>query len=206
VLPDSSKITLSYGSTVEYNNDYGVTNRDMKFSGQALFEVAKNKKLPLRILTSDLNIEVKGTTFDVSAYQNDEEVTVKLFSGNIELFVHGISTRHNLKAGRMLVFDRKNKIFAPESTLSEKSLMWRSGIFIFDNNSMSEVLKKLERKYNLQIIVTDNGILNSAFIATIKNEDFRDIFKQIEFACNVKCDIKLTPDSSTQATIYIRSR
>jgi transmembrane sensor len=206
VLPDNSRVDLSYGTRLEYDNGFGVSNRKLKLSGQALFDITKNESLPLQLQTSGVTIEVKGTRFDVNAYPEDPTIIIALFTGTVELTGTTSTTRYAMKPGEVVVYNRNKKEFESEITDLHTISQWRNGIFSFEKSNMLDVLRKLERKYNIKVRLKDTGILKSAFTATIKNEDFKDLFKQIEFACSVKCNIEMTPDSSTIATVYIQSR
>ncbi|MEO5997842.1 MAG: FecR domain-containing protein [Chitinophagaceae bacterium] len=190
ILPDSSVIWLNSGTQLTYNSDFGHKNRDIKLTGQALFQVTKNKKLPFIVNCNELKVKVLGTRFDIDAYPTDENIRVALQTGSVELLHSKNETFHyHLIPGEMAQFNNNSEKVVIHEVNMDRITAWTDGILYFNDSPMKEVLVKLERKYNIDIEVKNTKIYKSVFTATIKNETLEEIFKSIDYSCSVDCRI-----------------
>ncbi len=205
ILPDSSVVWLNSGTQLIYNSNFGNTNRNINLVGQAFFQVTKNKKLPLVVSCDDLKIKVLGTMFDVNAYSGDENISVTLQSGSVELLnSNDESFRYKLVPGEMAKFNSHSKKVVISEVNVERLTAWTDGILYFNDSPMKEVLIKLERKYNIDIEVLNPQINQSVFTATIKNETLEEIFKSIEYSCSVHCKIIRGVERDAKTKVIIR--
>ena len=86
ILPDSSVVWLNSGSSILYPSNFFGETRDVSFKGEGYFEVKKNSDYPMKIsLDSGLSLCVRGTSFNLSAYDNDNSISILLLSGNVSL-------------------------------------------------------------------------------------------------------------------------
>jgi ferric-dicitrate binding protein FerR (iron transport regulator) len=190
VLPDSSVIWLNSGTTLSYNTDFSLNNREIRLQGQAFFQIARNEKVPLFVAINGFKIKVLGTKFDVSAYPEDPKIDVVLESGSVELLhEQDQSFDHILKPGEKAEFDLKTKNVSISPVNVYKYTSWKDGVLIFENAPMDEVLEKLERWYNIRIEVKDQKIYGLVFNATIINENVDEIFDLIRYTCSVNYQI-----------------
>jgi len=191
VLPDSSVIWLNSGTTLVYNNNYGVSNRELNLRGQAFFDVRKNKELPFLVSTEDgMNIIVKGTRFDVKAYPEDRLVNVVLESGSIQLLNPKLQHfDYIMKPGEMMQYNSELKKGEISQIDPVSYISWKDGELVFKNEPMGNVIKKLERKFNIEIVVGSLKVYNSLFTATFTNESLTEILDYIEFSCPITCKI-----------------
>ena len=186
VLPDSSVVWINSGSTLSYNNNFAVNTRKVKLTGQAYFKVTHNTKIPLVVSVDGLKINVLGTSFDVSAYPQDQNVSVVLESGSVEMTHSRIkSFKYRLKPGEKAVFNNESKELLVAKVNTYKFTSWKDGVLIFKDDPMYEVFEKLERWYNIKIEVQDESIKQKVFNATIVNESMKEIFDLIQFTCAV---------------------
>lgn len=190
ILPDSSIVWLNSGTTISYNNDFAMENRDIHLTGQAFFDVIKNEKVPLLVRCDDLVVKVLGTKFDVNAYPENKKISVVLESGSVQLLNERVkSFNYTLKPGEIADFETEGKRVVSRNADTEKYTSWRNGVLIFKNDPMKMVIEKLERWYNLEIEVNDPEVYQSIFTGKIKNESFEQIIKLIEFSCPVNCRV-----------------
>lgn len=190
ILPDSSVVWLNSGTTIAYNNNFAVNNREIKLSGQAFFDVTKNKKIPLQVFCNKLEVKVLGTKFDVSAYPEDKNIHVFLESGKVEILNPVEKSFHyELNPGEMTRYDKSSKHLSLRKNFSNQFTAWKDGVLIFRDEPMSEVIPKLQRRYDIDIEVAQSDIYESVFTATIKNETLEEIFKSISYACSVQYQI-----------------
>lgn len=204
VLPDGSIVWLNSGTKITYNTDFAIDNREINLSGQAFFQVTKNKKLPLKVFCNNLEIKVLGTTFDVSAYPEDHNISVVLESGKVELLNTKIKSFHyELAPGEMALYDEVSKQLTTDEVSTNVFTSWKEGILIFRDDPMSEVIAKLKRKYDIDIEVKQPDVYKSVFTATIKNETLEEIFNSISFACSVKYQIIKGKNINTRTKVVL---
>jgi ferric-dicitrate binding protein FerR (iron transport regulator) len=204
ILPDSSLVWLNSGSQLTYKSNFGHTNRDIKLTGQAFFQVAENKKLPFIVSCNELKVKVLGTRFDVEAYPNDENIRVALQTGNVEL-VHSkkANFHYQLTPGEMAQFNNYSEKVVIYKVNMDRITAWTDGILYFNDSPMKEVLIRLERKYNIDIEVKNSKIYESVFTATIKNETLDEIFRSIDYSCSVSSSIirGIAKDAKTKVIV-----
>ncbi|MBL7972849.1 MAG: FecR family protein [Prolixibacteraceae bacterium] len=189
VLPDSSVIWINSGSTIRYNNQFSATNRDIELTGEAFFKVAKNKDLPLIVSSSDLRVKVLGTEFCVTAYPEESSIHVVLEKGNVELTSSSHSHfRQQMKPGEMASFNKTKKQLSLSNVNTELFTSWKDGMINIYNLPLSEVVIKLEKRYNQKFVI-DDAIKDLPYTFTIKNENLNHILSLIE---------KITPVDAIQ--------
>ena len=205
ILPDSSLVWLNSGTKLTYNSNFGHTNRDIKLTAQALFQVTKNTKLPFIVTCKELKVKVLGTRFDVDGYSNEENIRVALQAGKVEL-LHSKNEafRYQLIPGQMAQFNNYSEKVIIHEVNMERVTAWTDGILYFNDSPMKDVLIKLERKYNIDIEVKNPKIYKSVFTATIKNETLDEIFRSIDYSCSVSCRITRGVARDVKTKVIIR--
>lgn len=155
-LPDGSTAWLNADSRLSYDGGFGVTNRDVRLNGEGYFEVAKlGHDMPFRVGADEVLVEVLGTKFDVSSYANDPDIVVTLTQGSVSLTADGISTL--LHPGEIASYNRANG----ETTvrpMGEEAPYWQTGKLNFDNSSLLQITRVLERAYNVRFEVKTDTI------------------------------------------------
>ncbi|MBV5311955.1 MAG: FecR family protein [Prolixibacteraceae bacterium] len=189
VLPDSSVVWVNSGSTIKYNNQFSASNRDIELVGEAFFKVTKNMDLPMIVSSSDLNIMVLGTEFSVSAYPEEPNIHVILEKGKVELTSScNARFRQEMKPGEMASFSKTKKELALATVNTSLFTSWKDGLINIYNLPLSEVVIKLEKRYNQKFLV-DDRIKDLPYTFTIKNEDLSSLLSLME---------KITPVDAIQ--------
>uniref|UniRef100_UPI0040477D3F FecR family protein n=1 Tax=Roseivirga sp. TaxID=1964215 RepID=UPI0040477D3F len=147
-LPDASVITMNSSSEIRYNSDEWPKKRNLQLFGEAFFEVTKGKDFTVE--TANGSISVLGTSFNVYAREGQLRVTcktgkVRVNSNNEELI---------LTAGQMATLVNNELQFSEYPV--NKIGTWREGDFYFDAASLTDVIKELERQFDIQLNVTGN--------------------------------------------------
>ncbi|WP_430973948.1 FecR family protein [Sunxiuqinia rutila] len=204
-LPDQSTVWLNGGTTLTYNTAFFSQNREVRLDGEAFFQVTKQTAHPFVVQCNELNVRVLGTSFNVRSYAEDEMISVVLEEGAVELNTKkGNSRNYHLKPGEKADYSRIKKELSIHEVETSQYTSWKKGLLIFSDATMSEVVKKLERWYNVSIEVKNPQINNLLFNATILHEDIEDIMELIKFSCAINYDIVLSndPDTPIQITMY----
>lgn len=180
VLPDSTVIWINSGSTIRYNNQFSATNRDIDLVGEAFFKVRKNTELPMIVSNTDLKVKVLGTEFSVMAYPEENFIQIVLDKGKVELTSTAHSKfRQEMKPGEMANFNKEKKELTISNVNTVLYTSWKDGLINIYNLPLSELVIKLEKRYNQKFVV-DDEIKNLPFTFTIKNENLNNILSLME--------------------------
>lgn len=180
VLPDSSVVWVNSGSTIKYNNHFSANNRDIELIGEAFFKVKHNANIPLVVSSSDLRVKVLGTEFSVSAYPEEANIQVVLEKGKVELTTTSDSKfRQEMKPGELASFDKTMKKLLVGNVNTNLYTSWKDGMINIYNLPLSELVIKLEKRYNQKFEV-DEAIKNMPYTFTIKNEDLSSVLLLME--------------------------
>jgi transmembrane sensor len=189
VLADSTVIWVNSGSSITYNNQFAASNRDIKLTGEAFFRVSKNKDLPLIVSSHDLKVKVLGTEFCVSAYPEEKNIQVILEKGKVELTSLSHSNfKQEMKPGEMATFNKEKKELVIACVNTDLYTSWKEGLINIYNLPLSELVIKLEKRYNQKFLV-DEEIKKLPYTFTIKNENLNYILSLME---------KITPLDAVQ--------
>ncbi|WP_430974121.1 FecR family protein [Sunxiuqinia rutila] len=187
ILPDSSVVWLNSGTKLTYSNDFAVNSRHLKLEGQAFFEISKNKNLPLKVATeAGISVKVLGTKFDVKAYPGDDQVNVVLEEGSVELeSFKNQGTKQKLVPGEMMTYNVSENRMNIARIETGDYTSWKEGALVFKDEPMQQVIRKLERRYNVEVEVINTAVYQSIFNANFKNESLKEILDFIEFSCPI---------------------
>lgn len=194
VLSDGTKVYLNSGSSLQYSSTFSNSKqREVTLSGEAYFDVARDKKKPFVVKTSSLFIRVLGTRFNVSAYNEDKVNTVLLEQGSLAVNKSpGFSEISKdktliLTPGERVVFkktekDEKNNFFKETVSLNKvyDAISWKNKEIAFEDDTFATIIKKLERHFNVKIVCKNDEINNIRFTGKFNKQnvfDFLNAFK-----------------------------
>lgn len=190
-LPDGSRIWLKKGTKIEYNQQFGIRNRNVLLNGEAYFEVAKNKKLAFVVKTKSIDVTALGTSFNVNAYDDGNEVTTTLYTGkvNVQSTLTGYKTI--LNPFEVAVFSKtKDKITTYVFTGPDKPV-WMEPEFRFDMLPLIDITKQLEHNYNVVFVYRNQKIKHLKFSGTFdRDEKLDEILRVIKINTNIDYVIK----------------
>ena len=159
-LSDGTKVWLNAGSQLMYPSLFMQKKREVLLIGEAFFEVTKNKEKPFIVRTELVDVEVLGTSFDVSAYADDKIFETVLVKGSVNV---GIK-KDGLLAGKehVVLLPNQRIAFNKEENTSKVSdvnttfyTSWKERMFQFEKEDLNRILRKLERYYNKKIHLKD---------------------------------------------------
>ncbi|WP_222538227.1 FecR family protein [Pedobacter polysacchareus] len=149
-LPDKSKVWLNAATSLTYAaglNEAGI--RKIKLKGEAYFEVAKDKKRPFVVETEDQQIEVLGTHFNISNYEDGVAVKTTLLEGSVRVKAGAHSLEKILAPGQQAIIQNKVIQVLPADTAS--AVAWKNGFFRFNDENIEDVMQQISRWYNVDI-------------------------------------------------------
>lgn len=182
-LPDGTLVVLNAGSRLVYPQDFGVDNREVELSGEGYFEVERNEKLPFHVQTPSLSVRVLGTKFNFRDYPNDEEAVVSLLEGKVAL-----DNRLRAEAEMILLPNEQVTLDKAEGRMTKEAkevkniLEWTSGKLFFDELPLPEVVKILERSYDVHITFATDSLRDFRFYGSFGRgeQSIKDILEALE--------------------------
>lgn len=146
-LPDGSTVWLNACSKISYPEKFSDSLRRVTLTGEAYFSVVRNERKRFEVTTKDITVAVLGTQFNVKAYPDDELVTTTLTSGKVA--VQSPEEEYTLRPNQELVYNIADKSAVVQG-VSDNSTNWRDGSLIFNELTMTEIFKELERKFDVK--------------------------------------------------------
>lgn len=169
ILPDSSSVWINAGSTFRYPSSFKGNTRTVQLSGEAWFNVKRNHKTPFIIQTNTCHIQVLGTVFNVSDYRENSQMIVQLETGKVEVTLSD-KEKYLLSPHQQLIRDKATQT-SYISPITSPSSAWKDGELIFENTPFPDILRALERHYNVNILFKDVQLTTDRYsIRFEKNE------------------------------------
>lgn len=188
-LPDGSTGHLNGGSTITFPTRFTDKTRNVKLTGEAFFNVISNHKKPFIVSTKIIDVKVTGTTFDVRAYPDGETTEVTLLNGKVEVFRRNENTVTSigvLKPDESLIYDAKSNSQSIRSGNSTDKVSWVEGKLIFKYEPFEEVVRKLNRWYNVNIEIKDNLLKSYIYYGSFQNEPLDEVLRLLQFTAPIK--------------------
>ena len=184
-LADGTRVWLNTESKLRYPVAFTGDERRVEMDGEVYFEVAKNREKPFIVTVNGVDIRVLGTSFNVSAYQ--EEVVTTLVEGKVQL-KRG-DEQVVLSPNQQAIWsDDKFKV---KQVDARNYVLWKEGIFYFEDVDLEMILDDMARWYNVNIFYVNPTLKKMKFSVEIKRyEDINEILRRIEQTKRVKFEIK----------------
>ena len=184
-LADGTRVWLNTESKLRYPVAFTGDERRVEMDGEVYFEVAKNREKPFVVTVNGVDIRVLGTSFNVSAYQ--EDVVTTLVTGKVQL-KKGDEQVVLLPNQQAIWSDDKFKV---KQVDARNYVLWKEGIFYFEDVDLETILDDMARWYNVTIFYVNPTLKKMKFSVEIKRyEDINEILRRIEQTKRVKFEIK----------------
>lgn len=177
-LSDGTKVWLNASSSITFPTSFAANERKVILTGEAYFEVAKDKKRPFRVSVNDMQVNVLGTHFNVNAYSDEDVVNTTLLEGSVLL------TEKNrkvlLRPGQQAQTEKSGSIIVKDDVNLEEVMGWKNGVFYFENASLQSVLRQVSRWYDVDVVF-ENGVPSRTFEGEIqRNLQLSQVLKILE--------------------------
>lgn len=176
-LADGTKVWLNASSKLTYPNIFGGEKRKVELEGEAYFEVAEDSEKPFVVDTGSERVEVLGTQFNVSAYKDELISSVSLLEGSVKVILPNNFEKIILPGQQSLTQGNKMEV---RQVNTDEVIAWKNGEFMFNNENLESVMRKLSRWYDLEIEVSPD--LSEVFIwgSVSRYDDFSKVLELIE--------------------------
>lgn len=188
LLPDGTNVWLNTASSIRYPVVFGAGERRVTLTGEAYFEVARDGSKPFKIEAKNSQIEVLGTHFNVSAFDDEALVTTTLLEGAVDISKKG---RHIiLKPGEQAVVEELSDKIHHYLDVDVRGVMaWRNGYFRFDNEPIENIIKKVSRWYDIEE-VEYQGTFDERFTGTFqRSKGVSLLFSHLEKLAPIRFEI-----------------
>jgi hypothetical protein len=168
-LPDGTAVWLNAASSLKYPASFAsLKDRKVELTGEAYFEVAKDKAHPFIVKTNNEDVEVLGTHFNINSYTDEPSTKTTLLEGSVQ-----VSAKEGdiakIKPGEQAVLNQSGNI-AVEKVNVNKAVAWKNGKFVFESENISSIMRKLSRWYDVEIVYKDD-IPDRTFTGSISRYD-----------------------------------
>ena len=186
LLSDGTRVWLNAASSIKFPTAFAGNTRTVTISGEAYFEVNKRTAKPFIVnIGNKARIEVLGTNFNVNAYENEESIKTTLLTGSVKMVSAGAQTGVILKPaeqGQLENIPGKNKIRVVGDVDLEKVMAWKNGAFNFEGLELKEVLRQLERWYDIDVVYRSSPSpmkYRGGMDRNVKLSDILEVFREM---------------------------
>ncbi|SMC52649.1 FecR family protein [Pedobacter africanus] len=153
-LADGTEVWMNAGSSLKYPTSFRGKERKVELTGEAYFEVAKNKEKPFSVVLNGMKVEVLGTHFNVMAYNDENVIETTLLEGSVKLTKDGSSTM--LIPNQQGVLNNGASNFRVRAVNTENVIAWKNGFFKFDDENIETIMRKVARWYDVDVTYKGN--------------------------------------------------
>jgi ferric-dicitrate binding protein FerR (iron transport regulator) len=151
VLPDGTKVWLNAASSLKYPASFAsLKERKVELNGEAYFEVQRDKSRPFIVNSSDQQVKVLGTHFNINSYADEPYTKTTLLEGEVK--VSASNAQATLQPGQQASLNKKQLALSVAQADIEEAMAWKNGYFMFTNENIGSVMKKIARWYDVEII------------------------------------------------------
>ena len=188
-LPDGTKVFLNSSTTISYPLSFAGLTRNVELNGEAYFDVAENKKQPFIVNTGKIKIEVTGTEFKASNYDFEDLTEIVLVDGSVRLCqFDGLGEKkviHTMSPGeKAILTGADNKLYL-EKVNVDKYIAWKEGVLMFRDDSMEEVVRRLNRWFNVDITLNAKILDDYVYTATFVDESLIQVLDLLKMSAPI---------------------
>ncbi|MBX2901317.1 MAG: DUF4974 domain-containing protein [Cyclobacteriaceae bacterium] len=195
-LQDGTRVWLNADSQLKYPKNFeGQPQRQVYLQGEAFFDVTENANQPFVVVTSDLEVKVLGTTFNVRSYEKDSHIETTLIQGKVSIESKSEQGHEKitLSPHQTAVFEKTSKKLMLQNQVStERYTSWREGKLIFEDESLADIVRALERWYNVKIRIENSATVGCRYSAKIDNKTLEEVLELFKAAESIDYEIQGT--------------
>ena len=187
-LPDGSKVWLNSQSKLTYSDNFNVKKRELQLDGEAYFEVAHNPNKPFIVHSNDIAVEALGTAFGVKAYSEDNLISSILMRGKVR-----VTTPEGdeiLMPNDRISYDKTSRKKTLSTVTNATDFTgWIHNELRFENESLGEIAKSIQRIYNVEIFFASEKLRNQRYTGTVNNNSLESVLNIITLTSPISFEI-----------------
>ncbi|MGV8133850.1 MAG: FecR family protein [Mangrovibacterium sp.] len=177
-LPDGSCGWLNSGGKLKYRAAFA-QNRKVELTGEAYFEVKRREQSGFIVSVPDMDVQVTGTKFNVSAYSDDHFTSVVLKEGKINVTGRKEDFSYTLHPDEKVTFDHQTRSIKVANVDAGRYTAWTEGYLIIEDERLEQIAVSLERWYNADVDIIGEKLKNYRFRATFREEPLEEVLRLI---------------------------
>jgi len=184
VLPDGSDVTMNNGASIDYPEQFSTDVRNLSFKGEAFFDVVSNPAKPMVIALDNVRVKVLGTSFNLCNCKHSDEITVYLETGKILFYSldetdGSVLEQIILYPGQKGIYNKNTGLITKHQFTDNNHLAWKTGSLEFVNAPLTDVIKVLEKTYEVKIS-SETPLVDYSLTARFNNESTESIFESLQ--------------------------
>ena len=186
MFQDGTRVYINSDSWLKYPKKFGLSKREVFLVGEAYFVVAKNKKRPFIVNLNGPSVHVLGTSFDVQAYPENKDIVICLDEGHVNLTLSS-AKEYPLLPGEKLIYNKESdQCRIIKNDHSKQVSMWKDNVISFKDTPLTEVVKALNRWYNVNFKIEDEQASKYVYTLTSDNTILEKVLQDLEKIAPVK--------------------
>lgn len=182
---DGTEVFLNADTRIRYPNKFGLRKREVYLDGEAYFNVTSNRKKPFVVHAHHTKTVVTGTSFNINAYNNNNRIGVVLDEGEIAFRLFGNNNR--MLPGQKIEYDKTTGNITVQNLINPSNAsLWKKNVLHFCDTPLAEVIKVLERRFNVRFIVQAQAALNYSYTLTTKQSVIENVLIELQKITPVK--------------------
>jgi len=192
ILPDGTKVWLNAASSLKFPLSFASTvDRKVELNGEAYFEVRKDKSHPFKVINEGQEVEVLGTHFNVNGYKDEGAIKTTLLEGSVKVkSTKGVNPDEVIiRPGEQAVLTKRGIEVVKKDV--DQVVDWKNGDFIFQQESLKDVMNKIGRWYNVKVVYDQDVNQTLTFSGQMsRSNGILEILKSLESTDEIKFEIK----------------
>ena len=190
VLEDGTRVWVNADTRLRYPVAFGQAERRVYLEGEAYFEVERDAARPFFVETGRQTVRVLGTSFNVSAYPDDAVNAAALLEGSVEVADKRTGEGHRLAPGEQAQLNTETGEMVVSRVDVQQLIAWKSGMFVFDGQTLEQIMAKLARWYNVSVFFRNAGAKELVFKGNLpRYTDFREVLEVLEKSSHVRFSV-----------------
>ncbi|MEO8962652.1 MAG: FecR family protein [Ginsengibacter sp.] len=183
---DGTKVWLNAASSIRFPVVFTGKYREVDITGEAYFEVSKNRAMPFKVKANNSEIEVLGTHFNVNAYDDEAAEKTTLLEGKVKVYALDSQKQSSqfLKPGAQATINKDGKIIIKDHADTEEAVAWMNGFFQFKSADLKTILRQISRWYDVSIEYKENSDMRFTGQLT-RNENVSQVLKELALTLEV---------------------
>ena len=187
-LSDGTRVWLNSETSIQYPVAFGAKERRVFVQGEAYFEVAKDAKKPFTVQFMSSSVTVLGTSFNIRAYPEEKRSQTTLAEGSVRIYSPGSSML--LKPGEQAEVSALSGEMVKQEVEVKNFTSWKDGRFVFEQQPLEDIMRTLERWYDIRVIFKDEGAKRISLSGNMKQYgDFSQVMKMLQMTGDVRFEL-----------------
>jgi ferric-dicitrate binding protein FerR (iron transport regulator) len=178
-LADGSKVWLNAASSLKYPTAFIGNERKVQMTGEAYFEIAHNATMPFTVGNGETSVQVLGTHFNVSAYDDESSVNVTLLEGSVGLTTINKQPPTLLKPGEQARIVKNGMIQLSDKVNIQEVMAWKNGLFSYNSADIETIMRQISRWYNVDVVFV-NPVKEKFYAEAPRNVSVSVLLKMLE--------------------------